>query len=100
MNRQFSPNKQMKRYRESLCGLQLFFLLALFWNGSGKVFGKDQRESAWEVIESYFSPPKGWAGKYGDYVSPLRFKDGSMVKTVEDWARRREKIKKDNLKKK
>ncbi len=95
MNRQFNPKKRMKRYRESLCGLQLFFLVALFWNGSGKVFGKDQRESAWEVIEPYFSPPKEWAGKYGDYVSPLRFKDGSMVKTIEDWARRREEIKKE-----
>ena len=75
--------------------MQVFFGVVLFFGGFCEVFGADPKNSPWEVIKPYFSPPKEWAGKYGDYVSPLRFKDGSMVKTVEDWARRREEIKND-----
>lgn len=45
-------------------------------------------------LEPYFQPPAEFAGKFGDYESPLRFNDGSTVKTPADWARRRAEIKK------
>ena len=47
------------------------------------------------MIAPYFKPPKEWRGKFGKYRSPLRFKDGSKVKTAADWARRRTEILKD-----
>lgn len=43
-------------------------------------------------IEPYFAPPESWRGKLGDYVSPLRFADGTEVKSVADWKRRRAEI--------
>ncbi len=43
-------------------------------------------------IDSYFSPPKAWQGKFGDYKSPLVFANGVRVKTPGDWARRRAEI--------
>ena len=43
----------------------------------------------WEKIERYFTPPVEWQGRTGNYRSPLRFDDGSLVKTPQDWKRRR-----------
>ena len=33
-----------------------------------------------------------WAGKFGPYRSPLKFADGTLVKSPRDWARRRQQI--------
>ena len=33
-------------------------------------------------IDSYFSPPKEWRGKFGEFRSPLIFNDGERVKTA------------------
>ena len=49
----------------------------------------------WREIAQYFKPPKEWRGKLGKYRSPLRFNDGSKVKTPTDWAKRRNEILKD-----
>jgi hypothetical protein len=49
-------------------------------------------DAAWEKIKPYMSPPQAFAGKLGDYRSPLRFEDGGEVKTAADWRRRREEI--------
>ncbi|HIG81823.1 MAG TPA: sialidase [Verrucomicrobiales bacterium] len=46
-------------------------------------------------IDSHFSPPKEWRGKFGEFRSPLTFNDGSTVKTAADWARRRLEIRGD-----
>lgn len=43
-------------------------------------------------LAPYFTPPAEFAGKYGDYKSPLRFTDGAEVKTADDWKRRRQEI--------
>ena len=74
--------------------LQVVLVAFLAWSGSCKVFGADRKESPLKVIEPYFSPPKEWQKKYGAYQSPLRFPDGSMAKTPEDWMRRRQEIQK------
>lgn len=39
-----------------------------------------------------FAPPAEFAGKLGDYRSPLLFDDGTPVRTAEDWKRRRDEI--------
>ncbi len=49
----------------------------------------------WGEIASYFKPPEEWRDKLGKYRSPLRFNDGSKVKTATDWAKRRNEILKD-----
>ena len=45
-----------------------------------------------DEIAPYFSPPPEFAGDYGDYDSPLQFRDGSCVKTPEEWQARRKEI--------
>ena len=50
------------------------------------------RGALWQRLEKYCQPPIEFAGQLGPYRSPLRFADGSMAKTPEDWARRRQEI--------
>lgn len=46
----------------------------------------------WSRISPYFTPPEEFAGKFGDFRSPLLFEDGRMVRTAEDWTKRRAEI--------
>ncbi len=46
----------------------------------------------WPQIAGYFTPPKEWQGKLGDYRSPLLRADGTPVRTAEEWQQRREEI--------
>ena len=39
-------------------------------------------EMLWKKLEPYAQPPKEFAGKFGPYRSPLKFADGSQVKTA------------------
>lgn len=48
--------------------------------------------SVWERIAPYFSPPDSLKNHYGDYISPLIFKNGNKVKDAGDWEERREEI--------
>jgi dienelactone hydrolase len=43
-------------------------------------------------IAPFFSPPPELAQDYGKYRSPLRFYNGTPVKTQQDWQRRRNEI--------
>lgn len=49
-------------------------------------------DTLWRRIEPFTQPPGEFRGKLGKYHSPLRFEDGSAVKSAEDWPRRREEI--------
>ncbi len=54
-------------------------------------------DQTWTDIQSYFSPPASYQAAsdpddLGDYSTPLRFEDGTQVKTAADWERRREEI--------
>src|SRR6185369_16733808 len=42
--------------------------------------------------DEFFAPPAEYRGKLGEYRSPLRFDDGTPVRTAADWPRRREEI--------
>ncbi|MBI4601705.1 MAG: prolyl oligopeptidase family serine peptidase [Planctomycetes bacterium] len=46
----------------------------------------------WPEMEKFFVPPEEHKGKLGSYRSPMRFDDGTPVKTRQDWSRRREEI--------
>ncbi len=54
--------------------------------------GKKTAESAWSEIRAHFSPTAEFANDLGDFRSPLKFDDGSPVKTKADWAKRRKEI--------
>ena len=49
-------------------------------------------QSAWKRIAPYFSPPAELANDFGPYRSPLKFDDGTEVKSAQDWQRRRQEI--------
>jgi dienelactone hydrolase len=49
-------------------------------------------DPAWKTIAPFFEPPAEFAGKLGSYRSPLLFKDGTRVRTAEDWQRRRKEL--------
>ncbi len=51
-----------------------------------------EKEEIWSNISSFFSPPDKFKEVYGDYRSPLQFKNGQTVKTKEDWLKRKEEI--------
>jgi dienelactone hydrolase len=51
-------------------------------------------EALWKKLEPFAKPPEQFAGKFGNYRSPLKFADGSMVKTPADWVKRRDEISK------
>ena len=51
-----------------------------------------EADSYWSKIEPFFHPPAEFAGKFGDYRSPLTFYDGTPVKEAADWPRRRQEI--------
>lgn len=44
------------------------------------------------AADSFFTVPAAYASQYGPYRSPLKFYDGTPVKTAADWPRRRAEI--------
>ncbi|MBI2924990.1 MAG: acetylxylan esterase [Verrucomicrobia bacterium] len=50
------------------------------------------RSEGWPLLAPHFQTPPEFAGQFGEYRSPLRFDDGSLVKSGSDWPRRREEI--------
>jgi dienelactone hydrolase len=43
-------------------------------------------------LAEFFQPPEKYRNELGDFRSPLKFNDGSPVKTAQDWQRRRTEI--------
>ncbi len=50
------------------------------------------RQDPVAALAKYCHPPAEYAGKFGSYRSPLTFADGTLVKSPQDWARRRAEI--------
>jgi len=53
---------------------------------------EEDRANAWRRLAPYFTPLEEFAGKFGDYKSPLVFADGTKVKSATDWKRRHREI--------
>lgn len=45
-----------------------------------------------EKLDKYYTPPPEFAGQFGTYRSPLKFANGDVVKSPEDWKRRRQEL--------
>ena len=43
-------------------------------------------------LDKYYTPPPEFAGQLGTYRSPLKFANGDVVKSPEDWKRRRQQL--------
>jgi gamma-glutamyltranspeptidase/glutathione hydrolase len=76
-------------------GFRCGFLLATFLLVAVAAAASDQQaspEALWKKLEPFAQPPEAFAGKFGSYRSPLKFTDGTVVKSAADWARRRDEI--------
>jgi len=49
-------------------------------------------DTAWQKIAPFFKPPAELVNDFGAYQSPLKFADGTPVKSPADWAKRRQEI--------
>jgi dienelactone hydrolase len=49
-------------------------------------------DALWAKLKPFAHPSAEFADQLGPYKSPLKFADGSVVKTPEDWTRRRAEI--------
>jgi hypothetical protein len=55
--------------------------------------GAAPRESdPWAKLLPHFTTPAEYVGQFGSYRSPMQFTDGGVVRTAQDWARRRQEI--------
>ena len=68
------------------------FLAPLLISATIPAFSAGQQSGDWDKIAPYFSPPAEYANQFGSYRSPLKFDDGSVVKSAADWPRRRREI--------
>src|SRR5215471_18558368 len=78
-------------------GFRCAFLLATFLLVVVAALASDppaSPEALWKKLEPFAQPPKKFAGNFGPYRSPLKFADGTVVKSAANWARRREEIRK------
>ncbi|MBL1408651.1 alpha/beta hydrolase family protein [Sphingobacterium faecale] len=48
-----------------------------------------------EKLAPYFSPPDSLRNDFGEFRSPLLFKNGKKVKSAKEWTKRKEEIKRD-----
>lgn len=73
---------------------RLLASLFVFAGCTGMASADEPRSAAelWSKLEKYTQPPAEFAGQYGPYRSPLKFADGTPVKSTEDWSRRRREI--------
>ena len=58
----------------------------------GEWAGDGDSESLGRRLKSFYQPPAEFAGKLGPYRSPLEFADGTVARSPQDWARRRQEI--------
>ncbi len=71
-----------------------FTILTLAWLSSisSTVLFAADPNTAWSELREHFHPPAEFAGKFGDYDSPLKFYDGAPVENAFAWSQRRTEI--------
>ncbi len=79
------PNRSS--HKKSVYCVLIFFLIAMQMSVA---LGQEELPTK---LAPHFSPPDEYENDFGDYRSPLKFYDGTEVKTKADWERRREEIK-------
>ena len=82
----------MKYIVKTIILLLVTLATSAFLKGQNDGHQSLKSRTIWEKIVPCFSPPIEFKGKYGEYRSPLKFYDGRLVKTSEDWQERRSEI--------
>ncbi len=72
--------------------LGLVLLVGLSASTSMSSDESSARAALWQRLEKYTQPSAEFAGQFGSYRSPLKFADGSVAKSPEDWQVRRKEI--------
>lgn len=72
-----------------VCGLFCSYMVSA---GSDKTRSSAPGGAVRDSVERYFNPPAEFAGKFGDYASPLRFYNGKQVESPAEWGKRRREI--------
>ena len=62
------------------------------WGHATEPDSDKDAEALHRRLAPFFRPPAELAGDLGDYKSPLKFYDGTPVKTPADWVKRRQEI--------
>jgi tetratricopeptide (TPR) repeat protein len=85
--------RQRRSYLGRICvsGLLLICGAGEDVRTTGAAESPDRQAQAGQ-LEKYYEPPAEFSGKFGSYRSPLKFADGSMARSADDWARRRKEI--------
>jgi dienelactone hydrolase len=76
------------RETQTLASLLLFFSFASLLPADELA----RREQLAAQLRPFYEPPTEFAGKLGDYRSPLLFADGKKVQDAADWEQRRREI--------
>jgi hypothetical protein len=83
----------MKKLILSICFLYGFSVLQGQVSTAPNSLGR--ATAGWKELMPFFTSPKAYKNQFGSYRSPLKplkFYDGSTVKTPQDWKERREEI--------
>ena len=75
--------------------LLLIFILVVTANSKAQdssISGTIASKQTWKKIAPFFSPPDEYKNQYGTYRSSLKFYDGHLVKSPQDWKKRRHEI--------
>ncbi len=79
-------------FRRRLCRIGLLAVIAACHAGTLQADEPVAREALWQRLEKFDHPPAEFAGRFGPYRSPLKFADGTLVRSPADWVRRRTRI--------
>jgi hypothetical protein len=88
----------MTRFHEQLAAIKvlvwlIFFSISLTTaEASDILIVNDGKEKAWKEIAPFFTVPPEFAGRYGNYRSPMQFNDGRMITSADQWKTRRAEI--------
>jgi dienelactone hydrolase len=88
---------QWARHLHCLCAAHFFGVAICITANAGNVAAlvaadAPSRDDLARTLAPFYEPPAEFAGDFGPYRSPLKFADGSPVKSPEDWTRRRKEI--------
>ena len=87
-----TDSKRFQLFHVAVAGA-ILSLLACPGAGMGQTEpSQETAADAWKTIAPFFSPPEPWAGQTGDYRSPLKFADGTSVRSADQWQQRRQEI--------
>ncbi len=90
MTKSQPSNNQWKKQGEGLVRGLISLVLTVGWVSA--IAAQESGSGSFDKIAPFFEPPAEFANDFGDYRSPLKFYDGTPVKTKADWPRRRQEI--------